>query len=244
MGLSKQKKNEELRELFVQAFADAKVKGKPCWRKMNLSVLKNRLLQRSERRFRESDYGGMTMQELVERFPDVLAIGNGRDPSVNFLVEVADKNLTEAEGLTTDDGGDAAEPEDAAAGFQAILDRYRTSGDNLGVGEAYASQLTSVDDVEKTFVNIVTQWASSNPVHAEINTIGDLLEHVDKFVIDLLAWRSSMQRSGRRRRGGSFPRGWATSTIGWRSLSDRCSGCRRKPARPQRCARPRPRRRN
>ena len=171
--MSKQKKDEELRELFVQAFADAKVKGKPGWRKMNLSVLKNRLLQRSGRRFRESDYGGMTMQELVEQFPDVLAIGNARDPSVIFLVEVADKIRTEPEGHTTDDAGDAAEPEDAAAGFQAILDRYRTSGDNLGVGEAYASLLTSVDDddVEKTFVNIVTQWASSNPVHAEINTI-------------------------------------------------------------------------
>ena len=189
MGLSKQKKNEELRELFVQAFADAKAKGKPSWREMNLSVLKNRLLQRSDRHFRESDYGGTTMQELVERFPDVLAIGNGRDPSVNYLVETADENLTGAEGHSTDDGADAREPEDEAAGLEAILDRYRTSGDNLGVGEAYASQLTTVedDDVEKTFVNIVTQWASSNPVHAEINTIEDLLEHVDKFVIDLLA---------------------------------------------------------
>ena len=189
MGLSKQKKNEELRELFVQAFADAKAKGKPGWRKMNLSVLKNRLLQRSDRRFREAEYGGTTMRELVDRFPDLLAIGEEREPSVSILVEMTDEELTEGKGHTTDDGGDAGGAEDEAAGFQAILDRYRTSGDNLGVGEAYASQLSSVDDddVERTFVNIVTQWASSSPVHAEINTIGDLLEHVDKFVIDLLA---------------------------------------------------------
>ena len=138
MRVSRKTKDQEIRGLFVQAFADAKAKGKPGWRKMNFSVMKNRLLQRSERRFRESDYGGMTMQELVERFPDVLAIGNGRDPSVNFLVEVADENLTEAECHSTDEGGDVGEPEDEAAGFQAILDRYRTSGDNLGVSDVSA----------------------------------------------------------------------------------------------------------
>ena len=189
MELGKQAKNKELRELFVQAFADAKAKGKQGWRKMNLSVLKNRLLQSSQRRFQESDYGGTTMLELVERFPDVLAIEIGRDPLVNFLSEVVDENLTEGEVEITKDAGDIGGPEDEAAGFQAILDQYRTSADNLGVGEAYASQLSSVDgdDIERIFVNIVAQWASPTPVHVEINTIGDLLEHVDKFVIDPLA---------------------------------------------------------
>ena len=173
----------------MQSFADAKAKGKLDWRKMDLSVLKNRLLQRTERRFGEAHYGGKTMRELVERFPDLLAIGEGHQPLISILVEVADEELADGEGRTMKDAGDAGGSEDEAVRFQAILDLYRTNGDNLGVGEAYASQLSSVDDndVERTFVNIVTQWASSNPVHAEINTIGDLLEHVDMFVIDLLA---------------------------------------------------------
>ena len=187
--MGKQAKNEELRELFVQAFADAKAKGKPSWQKMKLSVLKNRLLQRSERRFRESDYAGTTIRELVERYPDTLAIENGPDPLVTFLTELADENLTRPEVEITQDAGDISGSEDEAAGFQAILDQYRTSGDNLGVGEAYASLLSSAndEDVEGIFVNVVAQWASSTPVHAEINTIGDLLEHVDKFVIELFA---------------------------------------------------------
>ena len=189
MRVRKKTENQELRELFVQAFADAKAKGKPDWQKMDLSVLKNRLLQRTERRFREADYGGRTIRELVERFPDVLAIGEGRQPSVSILVGMADGKRAEGESETRNAAGDAGGAEDEAAGFQAILDRYRTSGDNLGVGEAYAAQLSSVNDadVERTFVNIISRWATSNPVDAEINTIGDLLEHVDKFVIDLLA---------------------------------------------------------
>ena len=217
-----------MRDLFVRAFADAKAKGKPGWRKMHLSVMKNRLLQRSERRFRESDYGGTTMLELVERFPDLLAVGEEREPSVSILVEMTDEELTEGKGHTTEDGEDAGGPEDEAAAFQAILDRYRTRGDNLGVGEAYASQLSSVndDDVERTFVNIVTQWASSNPVHAEINTIGDLLEHVDNFVIELLALAVVHATLRMTDAGRELPGGWATLTIGWRNRSDRCSTCR------------------
>ena len=73
--------------------------------------------------------------------------------------------------------------------FQAVLDRYRTNGDNLGVGEAYATQLSSAADadVEWTFANIVSRWASSGPVDVEINGIGDLVANVDKFVNETLA---------------------------------------------------------
>ena len=189
MRVSSKTNMQELRALFIQAFVDAKAKGKPGWRKMNLSVLKNRLLQRSMKNFKESDYGGSTMRELAELFPDLLVIGNEREPSVSILVEVDDTNLTNGGDYNTYDAVDTGAPRDETTGFQAILDQYRKSGDNLGIGEAYASQLSSVgdDDVESTFVNIVVQWASPGPVDAEINTIGELLEHVDSFVVDLLA---------------------------------------------------------
>ena len=86
-------------------------------------------------------------------------------------------------------GSAAAASQKEEEGFQALLDRYRTSGDNLGVGEAYASQLGRINegDVERTFVNIVSRWASSGPVDVEMNDVGDLLANADKFVDDLLA---------------------------------------------------------
>ncbi len=175
-------KEREFRELVLQAFGDAKAKGKSNWRTMDLSVLKNRLLQRTDRRFRERDYGARTMAEVVAQFPDVLALGKGRKPTVSLLTERDD-------GTTTGEvpGEDGAANEEA--NFQAVLDQYRTNGDNLGVGEAYASQLSRMAeaDVEGTFVNMVSRWASASPVDVEVNGIADLLDNVDKFVNEQLA---------------------------------------------------------
>ena len=168
------------RELVLQAFADAKAKGKPNWQTMDLSVLKNRILQRTDRRFRENDYGAQTMADLVAQLPDLLALGAGRKPTVTLRTE-------------TDGGASAVDevgpPDDGVTGFQAVLDRYRTSGDNLGVGEAYASQLSGIEEaeLERTFVNMVSRWASASPVDVEMNSVGDLLDNVDKFVADQLA---------------------------------------------------------
>ncbi len=174
--------------MFVQAFADARAGGKLDWQNMNLSVLKNRLLQQSERSFRETDYGGKTVKELVERFPDLLKIDAENNQSVSILIELGNNKLAQEE-QTTEIDDSVGELDEEAVRFQTILDQYRTSGDNLGVGEAYALQLSSATDgeIEKIFVNIVTQWASSNPFDAEVNTIEELLKHIDRFVIDSLA---------------------------------------------------------
>ena len=129
------------------------------------------------------------MMELVERFPDLLKIDEGKKYSVSILIELDNSELAKEEDQTTEINDNSGELDEEAVRFQTILDQYRTSGDNLGVGEAYALQMSSVkgDDIERTFVNVVTQWASSNPFGAELNSIEDLLEHIDKFVIDSLA---------------------------------------------------------
>ena len=183
--MSKNVKDQELRDLIVQAFFDAKAKGKPDWQNMNLGVLKNRLLDRTQGRFCEADYGSETMLELAERFPDLLDIRRDRSPSVSILEsrpKAGDQARSNAE-------RDPEEIENKAEEFQAALDRCRTNGDNLGVGETYASMLTWVDDadLERTFVNVITWWASSSPVDAKIDDVSDLLEHVDKFVPESLA---------------------------------------------------------
>ena len=180
-------KTKEFRELVQQAFDDARAKGKPNWRTMEVSVLKNRLLQRTDRRFREADYGADTMAELVASVPDLLVAGRGPRPTVSLREASGDPVPLAAEPPSVADGGRGQE--DTEAGFQAVLDRYRTNGDNLGVGEAYASRLNRIDegDIERTFVNVVSRWASSSPVDVEVNGVGDLLKNTDKFVNDLLA---------------------------------------------------------
>ena len=178
----------EVRNLLVQAFADAKAKRKSGWQTMELSVLKNRVLQRTNRRFRETDYGVGTMRELVQGFPDILAVARDSETSVSILIELPNGTRADEESREAMGEGDPRS-EDEFGGFQALLDRYRTNGDNLGVGEAYASRLPTVDEaeIERTFVSIIVRWASSQPVDAEIHGIGDLLRNVDKFVNDLLA---------------------------------------------------------
>ena len=190
MEVNKKAKQKKLRDLVVQAFLDAKTKGKPGWQTMELSVLKNRLLQRTKRRFREVDYGATSIRELVELLPDVLAVEAGSRSSVSILVDVDDGKLSKRNGQSeTDQQGDLGELEVESATLQALIDRCRATGDNLGVGEAYAMQLPSVadDELERIFVNIVALWASSNPVDAQIDSIGDLLENIYRFVPELLS---------------------------------------------------------
>ena len=184
-------KKDELRELIVWAFTEARATGKVDWRTMKLGVLKNRLLQLTGRRFREADYGANTMHELVEGISALLAVEDGSQPSVSIRDNAA-ATVTNEENQASDDASDTQDAEveqDESVEFQAIIDRYRANGDNLGVGEAYATQLSSVDDahVEWIFANIVSRWASSSPVDVEINGIGDLVANVDKFVNETLA---------------------------------------------------------
>lgn len=188
--MRRESKQHQLRELVLQAFLDAKTKGKPDWQRMELSVLKNRLLQRTNRAFREEDYGANSIQEIVALLPNVLKLEAGPRPSVSILVDVSGDNTPEqVDLLETDREQDFGELDDDAIAFRELIDRYRSSGDNLGVGEAYATQLSSVDegDLERTFVNIISLWASSNPVDAEIDSIDDLLNNIDRFVPDLLS---------------------------------------------------------
>ena len=189
--MSKKDKQRELRELVIQAFSDAKTKGKPDWRTMALSVLKNRLLQRTNRGFREADYGVTTLRQLVELLPDLLVLEAGFPPSVFHPGRRGrrEASKTRRMGRRSLSGRMNPSRRKMPYRFRDLLDRYRSIGDNLGVGEAYASQLPSVApaDIDRTFVNIVSLWAASNPVDAEIHNIRDLVQNVDKFVPDLLA---------------------------------------------------------
>ena len=95
----------EVRNLLVQAFADAKAKRKSGWQTMELSVLKNRVLQRTNRRFRETDYGVGTMRELVQGFPDILAVASDSETSVSILIELPNGTRADEESREAMGGG-------------------------------------------------------------------------------------------------------------------------------------------
>ena len=68
------------RNLIMQAFEIAHRSGRPDWRTMTVAVLKNRLLNLTERSFRERDYGARTITEFVRRYPDLLLLDDSSPP--------------------------------------------------------------------------------------------------------------------------------------------------------------------
>lgn len=78
---------EDIRPLVLRAFHMARQKGKPDWRRMNTSVLKNRLLQITNSTFSESAYGCSSMLDFVSKFPDILRLDDSAGHGVVELVD-------------------------------------------------------------------------------------------------------------------------------------------------------------
>jgi hypothetical protein len=74
------------RRLIVQAFEKVHLTGRPDWQTMTIAVLKNRLLDETERSFKETDYGSRNMAEFVRRYPDLVLLDDSTTPpSVRLL---------------------------------------------------------------------------------------------------------------------------------------------------------------
>ena len=87
-----------LEALIVEAFRVAAQRGSPVWFQMHGTVLKNRLLDLTDRRFSESKYGVERFGELLDRLDKLLAIDHSIHPYVVVLREpyrarVAPSNL-------------------------------------------------------------------------------------------------------------------------------------------------------
>lgn len=78
------------RRLILRAFATARSSGQADWRRMPVAVLKNRLLDLTDRGFNEKDYGAPTFGYFCTQFPETLEviILEGKQPQV-FLKEGA-----------------------------------------------------------------------------------------------------------------------------------------------------------
>ena len=58
---------DEFKELLEKAFVSARDSGKRGWNRMTIAVLKNRLLQLTNRTFTESTFGAKSLLELLSR---------------------------------------------------------------------------------------------------------------------------------------------------------------------------------
>jgi hypothetical protein len=62
------------RQLVQTAFNRARQSGKPDWWRMAIPVLKNRLLQTTNRDFREMTYGALSFRDFIQQHADMLRV--------------------------------------------------------------------------------------------------------------------------------------------------------------------------
>lgn len=82
-----------LKALVVEAFNKARSDGKRDWDRMTLAVLKNRILQITNGKFNERDYGGRRFIELIKALSDLVAVD---ETTVPPTVELLEKPVPEA----------------------------------------------------------------------------------------------------------------------------------------------------
>ena len=70
--------SDDSQELIRLAFDKAKGSGRPDWYRMDVGVLKNRILNITNRSFRESDYGVTTFMEFVRNHGNILELDETR----------------------------------------------------------------------------------------------------------------------------------------------------------------------
>lgn len=78
---------EDAKRLIRQAFEQARASGKPDWYRMTTAVLKNRLLDLTDRTFDESDYGAETFTAFLHQVVDLVTVDGSRVPPIVELKE-------------------------------------------------------------------------------------------------------------------------------------------------------------
>lgn len=73
--------------LIWKAFDQARSSGRQDWNAMTVAVLKNRLLDLTQRQFRESDYGARSIFDLVLQLPELLELDESTTPPKVILLE-------------------------------------------------------------------------------------------------------------------------------------------------------------
>ena len=83
---------DDSQELIRLAFDKARDSGRPKWYRMDVGVLKNRILNVTNRGFRESDYGFTTFMEFVRKHSDILELDETQWPPAVTLKGVHEES--------------------------------------------------------------------------------------------------------------------------------------------------------
>lgn len=65
---------DPFKELLERAFAAARDTRKPAWNRMLVAVLRNRLLQLTDRSFKTREFGASSLLDLLARYPELVSI--------------------------------------------------------------------------------------------------------------------------------------------------------------------------
>lgn len=73
-------RRERGRHLVEEAFDVARATGKPDWFRMRAAVLKNRILDLTDRTFNEADHGASSFVDFVSSYPEIVSVDRSVDP--------------------------------------------------------------------------------------------------------------------------------------------------------------------
>ena len=93
--------SDKSHELIRLAFDNAKKSGRPNWYRMDVGVLKNRILNVTDREFRESDHGAPTFREFVRNHSDILDLDENQWPPAVTLKGVHEESESASESART-----------------------------------------------------------------------------------------------------------------------------------------------
>ncbi|MFP8960764.1 hypothetical protein ACLIYP_09395 [Streptomyces nanhaiensis] len=173
---------ESGRELITQAFEAAKRSGSPNWTEMTTAVLKNRLLDITDRAFRESDYGARSIADFIKIYPDMLALDFSAAPPKVRLIDGSRRKGTESPPA----GRGRIRPDL----WRSVMD-YRSGEDYRWNGNQAVPARSPLSEEEEALPSLPTVsseelsgWRHSfrEEVREEMTLDGDESEQVDVWV--------------------------------------------------------------
>lgn len=131
----------DARGLVLEAFRRAKASGKPDWDRMRAAVLKNRLLDITDRSFDEHAWGASTFREFVDDLDELVEVDASSTPVVLMLKPEARAELDQGDTRTAIGARGRIRPDL----WHSILDFSRTDG---WMWDTEASRAVPIEDIE------------------------------------------------------------------------------------------------
>ncbi|MGW4370765.1 hypothetical protein ACWEKT_34515 [Nocardia takedensis] len=177
--------------LVLAAFDEARATGRDNWQSMTVAVLKNRLLNSTNREFQESDFGVESIVEFVKLYPGELELDlAARPPIVTLLTP---KSLPSQPMFASSNDHMLPEGRIRSDLWQAFVD-YRSGYTYYWDPKEGVARATELDDTDLTVPTItadeVTNWRTEF-----IDTFA-MESRQEETILRLNEWKSRGYSSG------------------------------------------------